>query len=120
MEHHKTPLTERWWSGEHRAALHRYVVGTQAGGRAVGEKPASVLNLAKHAEPRGDVPMTPIYQIIRYVDGGIFYDGASVTLADAQVMLNDAILDGRVKVGSFLHVDSDQLIIQPPDADPGA
>ena len=85
----------------------------------MGEKPASKVNLAARAETFGDIPMTPVYQVIRYADGRAFYDGAPVTLADAQVMLNDAILDGRVEVGSFLHVDSDQLTIQPPDADPG-
>ncbi|MBP2314702.1 hypothetical protein [Azospirillum soli] len=63
--------------------------------------------------------MTPLYRVIRHADGRDFYDGTPVTLADAQVMLNDAILDGRVEVGSFLHVETDELLIQPPEADPG-
>lgn len=110
----------RWWSGEHRAALHRFVVGARAGRRAATQPPASIPDTAERAETFGDLPMTPLYHVIRYADGRAFHDGVPVTLADAQVMLNDAILDGRVEVGSFLHVEPDQLIIQPPDADPGA
>ncbi|AIB15406.1 hypothetical protein ABAZ39_26300 (plasmid) [Azospirillum argentinense] len=64
--------------------------------------------------------MTALYPLVRHADGRTFHDGAPLTLADAQIMLNDAIFDGRVEVGSFLHVGPDQLTIQPPDADPGA
>lgn len=62
---------------------------------------------------------TPTYREIRYADGRTFHRDAPVTLADAQILLNDGIADGRVEVGSFLRVEPDLLIIEPPDADPG-
>lgn len=62
---------------------------------------------------------TATYPLIRHADGQTFHEGEPVTLADAQVMLNDAIADGRVEVGSFLRVETDLLVIEPPDADPG-
>lgn len=60
-----------------------------------------------------------LYHAIRHADGRTFHDGGLVTLAEAQIMLNDAIADGRVEVGSFLRVEPDLLIIEPPDAEPG-
>lgn len=62
---------------------------------------------------------TPTYPRILHADGPTFYEGAPITLADAQVLLNEAIADGRVEVGSFLRVDSDLLVIEAPDTTPG-
>lgn len=64
--------------------------------------------------------MTPLYRVIRHADGQTFYEGDPVTLADAQIMLNDGIADGRVEVGSFLRVEPDLLLIEPAHADPGS
>lgn len=61
-----------------------------------------------------------LYREIRHADGRTFYGGEPVTLADAQMMLNEAIADGRVEVGSFLRIEPGLLVIEPPDADPGA
>ncbi|MBP2291314.1 hypothetical protein [Azospirillum rugosum] len=65
-------------------------------------------------------PETPVYRQIWFADGRVFHQGDPVTLADAQVLLNDAIADGAVEVGSFLRVEPDLLVIEPPEADPGA
>ncbi len=63
--------------------------------------------------------MTAVYPEIRFADGRVFHRGDPVTLADAQILLNDGIADGLVEVGSFLRVEPDLLIIEPPEADPG-
>ncbi|MBP2306282.1 hypothetical protein [Azospirillum melinis] len=54
------------------------------------------------------------YSVIQHADGQAFYQGEALTLADAQVLLNDAIADGRVDVGSCLRVEPNILIIDPP------
>lgn len=64
--------------------------------------------------------MTAVYREIRFADGRAFHRGDPVTVADAQVLLNDGIADGRVEVGSFLRVEPDLLVIEPPEAAPGA
>ncbi|WP_448204709.1 hypothetical protein [Azospirillum sp. sgz302134] len=56
--------------------------------------------------------VTATYRIIRHADGRSFYDGEPITLADAQIMINDAIARGDLEVGSFLHVDEDMLLIE--------
>ncbi|MBP2300729.1 hypothetical protein [Azospirillum picis] len=55
---------------------------------------------------------TATYHTIRHADGQPFYDGEPITLADAQVMINEAIARGDVEVGSYLHIDADGLIIE--------
>jgi len=117
-QHHWTP-TRPSWSGEHRAALHRFVLAAQGGVQAGHQPQATILSVAGRTEAPGEVPQTPLYRMIRHADGQVFHEGDPVTLADAQIMLNDAIADGRVEVGSFLHVEPDLLVIEPPDAAPG-
>jgi hypothetical protein len=55
---------------------------------------------------------TATYHIIRHADGRTFYDGEPLTLADAQIMINDAIARGDLEVGSFLHIEDDLLVIE--------
>jgi hypothetical protein len=62
--------------------------------------------------------MTPLYSTILHAAGGTYYQGEPITLAGAQVMVNDDIADGRVEVGSFLKIDQDILILEPPEAIP--
>ncbi|MCW2239298.1 hypothetical protein [Azospirillum canadense] len=60
--------------------------------------------------------MTQTYSVIRHADGRVFHAGEPLTVADTQILLNDAIADGWVDVGSFLRVEPDGLVIDPPDA----
>jgi len=62
--------------------------------------------------------MTPEYRIIHYAAGGTYYEGEPISLADAQMMLNNDIAEGKVEVGAFLKVDEDTLILEPADAKP--
>lgn len=62
--------------------------------------------------------MTPLYRTIMHAAGWTYYHGEPITLADAQMMLSNDIAEGKVKVGSFLKVDVDLLILEPPDALP--
>lgn len=55
---------------------------------------------------------TATYHIIRHADGRIFYDGDPITLAEAQVMINEAIAHGTLEVNSFLQIDEDLLVIE--------
>jgi hypothetical protein len=62
--------------------------------------------------------MTPLYHRIIHASGGTYYEGEPITVADAQMMLSNDIAEGRVEVGSFLKIDEDVLILEPPDAKP--
>lgn len=55
---------------------------------------------------------TAIFRIIRHVDGPVFFDDRTVTLAEAQIMINDAIARGDLEVGSFLRIDDEELVIE--------
>lgn len=55
---------------------------------------------------------TATYHIIRHADGQDFYDGEPLTLADAQIMVNEAIARGDLEVGSFLRIEDDLLVIE--------
>jgi hypothetical protein len=62
--------------------------------------------------------MTPLYRRIIHASGGTYYEGEPITVADAQMMLSNDIAEGKVEVGSFLKIDEDVLILEPPDAKP--
>lgn len=64
--------------------------------------------------------MSGVYPEIVFADGRVFHRGDPLTLADAQILLNDGIANGLVEVGSFLRVEPGLLTIEPPEADPGA
>ena len=55
---------------------------------------------------------TATYRVIRHADGRVFYDGEPITLGDAQAMVNEAIARGDLEVGSFLHIEDDELVIE--------
>ncbi|AWK85331.1 hypothetical protein [Azospirillum thermophilum] len=54
------------------------------------------------------------FRLIRHADGRTYYDGRPLTLADAQIMLNDDIQRRRVAVDSYLRVDGAELIVECP------
>jgi hypothetical protein len=62
--------------------------------------------------------MTQLYRRIVHASGGTYYEGEPITVADAQMMLSNDIAEGKVEVGSFLKIDEDVLILEPPDAKP--
>jgi hypothetical protein len=62
--------------------------------------------------------MIPLYRTIAHATGETYYQGESLTLADAQIVLNNDIAEGKIEVGSFLKVEEDLLILEPPDAKP--
>ena len=62
--------------------------------------------------------MTPLYRTIVHASGWMYYQGEPISLADAQMMLSNDIAEGKVEVGSFLKIDEDVLILEPPDATP--
>jgi len=62
--------------------------------------------------------MTPLYHRIIHASGETYYEGEPITVADAQMMLSNDIAEGKVEVGSFLKIDQDVLILEPPDAKP--
>lgn len=49
--------------------------------------------------------MTNAFSQIRHVDGRAYYQGTPLSLADAQIMLNEDILRRAVRVGAYLRVD---------------
>ena len=49
--------------------------------------------------------MTNAFSQIRHADGRAYYQGTPLSLADAQIMLNDDILRRIVRVGAYLRVD---------------
>ncbi|KAA0581216.1 hypothetical protein FZ983_09765 [Azospirillum sp. B21] len=55
--------------------------------------------------------MTNAFSQIRHADGRAYYQGTPLSLAEAQIMLNDDILRGRVRVGAYLQVDGGRLVL---------
>lgn len=55
--------------------------------------------------------MTNAFSQIRHADGRAYYQGTPLSLADAQIMLNDDILGRRVRVGAYLRVDGGRLVL---------
>ncbi|MBP2303122.1 hypothetical protein [Azospirillum picis] len=55
--------------------------------------------------------MTNAYSQIRHADGRAYYQGSPLTLADAQIMLNDDILRRAVRVGAYLRLDRGSLVL---------
>ncbi|WP_044549684.1 hypothetical protein [Azospirillum lipoferum] len=55
--------------------------------------------------------MTNAFNQIRHADGGAYYQGTPLSLAEAQIMLNDDILRGSVRVGAYLRVDGGRLVL---------
>ncbi|HYF90363.1 hypothetical protein [Azospirillum sp.] len=55
--------------------------------------------------------MTNAFSQIRHADGRAYYQGTPLSLAEAQIMLNDDILRGKVRVGAYLHVDGVRLVL---------
>ena len=55
--------------------------------------------------------MTYAFSQIRHSDGRAYYQGTPLSLADAQIMLNDDILRRRVRVGAYLRVDDGRLVL---------
>ncbi|KAA0587555.1 hypothetical protein J2848_000525 [Azospirillum lipoferum] len=55
--------------------------------------------------------MTSAFSQIRHADGRAYYQGSPLSLADAQIMLNDDILRRRVRVGAYLRVDGGRLVL---------
>ncbi|MBK1841558.1 hypothetical protein JHL17_29570 [Azospirillum sp. YIM B02556] len=49
--------------------------------------------------------MTNAFSQIRHADGRAYYQGIPLSLADAQIMLNDDILRRAVRVGAYLRID---------------
>ncbi|WP_042442698.1 hypothetical protein [Azospirillum sp. B510] len=49
--------------------------------------------------------MTTAFSQIRHTDGRAYYQGTPLSLADAQIMLNDDILRRAVRVGAYLRID---------------
>ena len=55
--------------------------------------------------------MTDAFSQIRHADGRAYYQGAPLSLAEAQIMLNDDILRRRVRVGAYLRLDGGRLVL---------
>lgn len=55
---------------------------------------------------------TATFRIIRHADGPVFFDDRTITLAEAQIIVNDAIARGDLEVGSFLRIDDEELVIE--------
>ncbi|CAO3444327.1 hypothetical protein [Azospirillum largimobile] len=55
--------------------------------------------------------MTNAFSQIRHADGRAYYQGTPLSLAEAQIMLNDDILRGKVRVGAYLQVDGVRLVL---------
>lgn len=56
--------------------------------------------------------MTTAFDQIRHSDGRAYYQGTPLSLADAQIMLNDDILRRTVRVGSYLRLDGNGLVLE--------
>lgn len=101
------------WSGEHRAALHRYVTDHCPDGGAMEPGPRGAGAPTPHTDGHGgDLPPASGYRVIRHGDGRIHYDGEPLTLADAQLRVNDGIAAGDLAASSFLRVEGDVLVIE--------
>ncbi|SMF92333.1 hypothetical protein SAMN02982917_0565 [Azospirillum oryzae] len=57
--------------------------------------------------------MQTLYHHIRHADGPVYYSGEPISLADAQMMINEDIADGIISPGSFLRVEGVELVIEP-------
>lgn len=56
--------------------------------------------------------MQTVFHHIRHAEGPIFYAGEPISLADAQVMINDGIMERRLYPGSFLRVAGVELLLE--------
>ncbi|MBP2290704.1 hypothetical protein [Azospirillum rugosum] len=56
--------------------------------------------------------MQTVFHHIRLAEGPIFYAGEPISLADAQVMINDGIMERRLSPGSFLRVAGVELLLE--------
>ncbi len=56
--------------------------------------------------------MHTVFHHIRHAEGPIFYAGEPISLADAQVMINDGIMERRLYPGSFLRVAGVELLLE--------
>ncbi|MBK1837496.1 hypothetical protein JHL17_08730 [Azospirillum sp. YIM B02556] len=57
--------------------------------------------------------MQNLFHHIRHADGPVYYSGRPISLADAQVMINEDIATGRIAPGSFLRIEGVELVIEP-------
>ncbi|MBP2227257.1 hypothetical protein [Azospirillum agricola] len=56
--------------------------------------------------------MTTAFRHIRHADGRAYYEGKPLSLADAQIMLNDDILRRMVRVDAYLRIDESGLVLE--------
>lgn len=56
--------------------------------------------------------MTTAFRHIRHADGRAYYEGKPLSLADAQIMLNDDIVRRQVRVDAYLRIDGAGLILE--------
>ncbi len=56
--------------------------------------------------------MTKAFRYIRHADGRAYYEGKPLSLADAQIMLNDDIVRRTVRVGAYLRVSESELVLE--------
>lgn len=56
--------------------------------------------------------MTTAFRHIRHSDGRAYYEGKPLSLADAQIMLNDDIVRRAVRVGAYLRIDESGLVLE--------
>ena len=57
--------------------------------------------------------METVFRRIRLIDGSAYYAGEPISLADAQVMVNEDIAKGTILAGSYLRIDGSELVIEP-------
>lgn len=57
--------------------------------------------------------MTTAFRHIRHADGRAYYEGKPLSLADAQIMLNDDIVRRTVRVDAYLRIDESGLVLEP-------
>jgi hypothetical protein len=56
--------------------------------------------------------MDQIYRRIELASGSVYYQGDPLSLADAQTMVNEDILRGKLEPQVFLKVEPDRLVIE--------
>lgn len=49
---------------------------------------------------------------IQRADGSVYYEGPPVTLAEAQMLINEAIRERRLDAGVSLRIEPDCLVIE--------
>lgn len=54
-----------------------------------------------------------LFSRILHPDGRIYYTGGPLSLADAQILLNDDIVNRSVAVGAYLRIDGSSLVLEP-------